>query len=301
MESHTHHEGHDHSRNANSRDLTRALCLTGTFLLVEVIGGIAFDSLALLSDAAHMFTDTAALAIALAAIYIGKRAADEKKTFGYRRFEILAASFNAILLFAVAIYVLVEGIRRILEPAAVESMGMLAVAVVGLIVNLIAMRILSRGKNESLNVKGAYLEVWADMLGSVAVIIGAVVIRLTGWNWFDPVIAIVIGLWVLPRTWILLRDSTNILLESTPRGMVLNEIRSALLATPGVSGLHDFHVWMSGADQPSASMHIELTPDVDGEAVRRNLAQRLKEDFGIEHLTIQTEAESCEDKTSLHP
>lgn len=301
MESHAHHEGHDHSRNANSRDLTRALCLTGTFLLVEVIGGIAFDSLALLSDAAHMFTDTAALAIALAAIYIGKRAADEKKTFGYRRFEILAASFNAILLFAVAIYVLVEGIRRIVEPAAVESMGMLAVAVIGLIVNLIAMRILSRGKNESLNVKGAYLEVWADMLGSIAVIVGAVVIRLTGWNWFDPVIAIVIGLWVLPRTWTLLRDSTNILLESTPRGMVLADIRTTLLVTPGVAGLHDLHVWMSGADQPSASMHIELMPDADGEAVRKNLAQRLKDDFGIEHLTIQTEAQSCEDRTGLHP
>ncbi|MFN4175569.1 cation diffusion facilitator family transporter [Phenylobacterium sp.] len=194
---------HDHTRNANARQLTIALALTGTFLVAEVIGGLVFGSLALLSDAAHMFTDSAALAIALAAINIGQRPADERRTFGYRRFEILAAAFNAVLLFGVAIYVLVEGIQRIVRPEPVQATGMLVVAGLGLAVNLIAMRVLASGKERSLNVKGAYLEVWADMLGSLGVLAGALVIRFTGWTWVDPVVAIAIGLWVLPRTWVL--------------------------------------------------------------------------------------------------
>lgn len=197
---HTHTGEHHHGRNANARMLRIALALTGSFVVVEVIGGFVFDSLALLSDAAHMFTDAAALAIALAAIHIGKRAADERRSFGYRRFEILAAAFNALLLVGVAIYVLVEGIQRIIEPAPVQSTGMLVVATFGLLVNLTAMRLLSHGKDKSLNIKGAYLEVLADMLGSLGVIAGAVIIWLTGWRWVDPLVAIAIGLWVLPRT-----------------------------------------------------------------------------------------------------
>ena len=158
--------GHDHAgATTNSRRLAIALALTGTFLFAEVAAGFVFNSLALLSDAAHMFTDAAALAIALAAIRIGSRKPDDRRTFGYRRFEILAAAFNAILLFGVAIYVLVEGILRILEPEAVQSTGMLIVAILGLVINLVSMRLLSGGKDKSLNVKGAYLEVWADMLG----------------------------------------------------------------------------------------------------------------------------------------
>lgn len=298
---HAHASEHHHGRNANARMLGFALALTGCFVAIEVIGGFVFSSLALLSDAAHMFTDAAALAIALAAIQMGKRAADERRSFGYRRFEILAAAFNALLLVGVAIYVLVEGIRRIVEPVPVQSAGMLVVAVVGLLVNLISMRLLSRGKDKSLNVKGAYLEVLADMLGSLGVIAGAIIIWLTGWRWVDPVVAIAIGLWVLPRTWILLRDSTNILLEGTPRGMVLNDIRQSILATPGVVNLHDLHVWVSGADQPSSSVHIELTPGVDRDAVRMAIAKRLSDEFKIEHASIQTEEQPCENKEELHP
>lgn len=203
---HAEADGHAHShvQNASAKRLTIALVLTGSFLLVEVAGGLIFKSLALLSDAAHMFTDVAALAIALAAIKIGQRAADDRRTYGYRRFEILAAAFNAVLLFAVAIYVLVEGIRRIVEPEPVQSTGMFIVAFFGLLINLLSMRILSGGKDQSLNIKGAYLEVWADMLGSLGVLVGALVIRFTSWTWVDPVVAIGIGLWVLPRTWILL-------------------------------------------------------------------------------------------------
>ncbi len=295
--------GHDHSHTAgaNGRMLGIALALTSTFLVAEVIGAYVFNSLALLSDAAHMFTDAAALAIALAAVRIGQRPADDSRTFGYRRFEILAAAFNALLLFAVAGYVLWEGIARFFEPAEVQSVGMLVVAAIGLIVNLVAMRLLMSGKDRSLNVKGAYLEVWADMLGSVGVIAGAVTIMLTGWQWVDPVVAIGIGLWVLPRTWLLLKDTTHILLEGVPRGMRLPDVRSAIAAAPGVAGVHDLHVWSLTSDDVSASVHVVLAPGHEGETVRLATAALLRQRFGIEHTTIQVEAEPCGDAPQLHP
>lgn len=303
MSDHDHGAGghaHSHTAHANSRQLWIALALTGSYLIVQIIGGIVYNSLALLSDAAHMFTDVTALAIALAAIRIGQRPADDKRTFGYRRFEILAATFNAVLLFVVAGYILIEGIRRIFEPAEVQSTGMLVVASVGLVVNLIAMRVLAGGKDKSLNIKGAYLEVWADMLGSLCVIAGALTIRFTGWTWVDPLIAIAIGLWVLPRTWVLLRDTTNILLEGAPRGLAIDEVRSALAMLPGVASVHDLHVWVSGADAPSCTVHLEILDNADPEAVRRAAASLLGQRFGLDHLTIQTEREACEAPGALH-
>lgn len=224
------HKGHahNHAAGANSKMLAITLALTATFLIAELVGAYVFNSLALLSDAAHMFTDAAALAIALAAVKIGQRPADDTRTFGYRRFEILAAAFNALLLFAVAAYVLWEGVGRFFVPEEVGSGGMLIVAAFGLVVNLIAMRLLTAGKETSLNVKGAYLEVWADMLGSVGVIAGALVIMFTGWQWVDPIVAIGIGLWVLPRTWSLLKDTTHILLEGVPGRLSITEIRAAI-------------------------------------------------------------------------
>ena len=302
MTNHDHSNGHahDHTAGANARQLTIALALTGTFLIVEVIGGLVFNSLALLSDAAHMFTDAAALAIALLAIKIGQRPADEKRTFGYRRFEILAAAFNAVLLFVVAGYVLYEGIKRILDPEPVGSIGMLIVAAAGLVINLISMRILSSGKDRSLNVKGAYLEVWADMLGSLGVLVAAVVITVTDWRWVDPIVAIAIGLWVLPRTWILLRDTTHILLEGAPRGVALSDVRVAILATPGVASLHDLHVWVSGADQASCTVHVVLAEGADADAVRQAVGDMLEERFELHHTTVQTELEPCGDAGGLH-
>ena len=302
MTIHDHSNGHahDHTAGANARQLTIALALTGTFLIVEVIGGLVFNSLALLSDAAHMFTDAAALAIALLAIKIGQRPADEKRTFGYRRFEILAAAFNAVLLFVVAGYVLYEGIKRILDPEPVGSIGMLIVAAAGPVINLISMRILSSGKDRSLNVKGAYLEVWADMLGSLGVLVAAVVITVTDWRWVDPIVAIAIGLWVLPRTWILLRDTTHILLEGAPRGVALSDVRVAILATPGVASLHDLHVWVSGADQASCTVHVVLSEGADADAVRQAVGDMLEERFDLHHTTVQTELEPCGDAGGLH-
>lgn len=292
---------HSHVTTSNPKRLIIALVLTGTFLIAEVVGGIVFGSLALLSDAAHMFTDVVALTIALIAIKVGGRPADDSRTFGYRRFEILAAAFNAVLLFAVAIYVLVEGVKRFVTPEEVQSTGMLIVAVLGLLVNLISMRILAGGKDKSLNVKGAYLEVWADMLGSVGVIAGALAIKATGWQWVDPVIAIGIGFWVLPRTWILLKDTTQILLEGAPRGIVLADVRKAVSSIPGVAGVHDLHVWVSGADEPSCSMHLELLPGADADIVRKAVAAWLDKEIHIHHVIIQTEREACEDREQLHP
>lgn len=292
---------HNHAAGANSRMLAIALGLTTTFLVAELIGSFVFNSLALLSDAAHMFTDSAALAIALAAIKIGQRPADDKRTYGYRRFEILAAAFNALLLFAVAGYVLWEGIARFFEPVEVQSTGMLIVAAFGLVVNIIAMRLLSAGKEQSLNVKGAYLEVWADMLGSVGVIAGAVTIMLTGWDWVDPLVAIGIGLWVLPRTWMLLRDTTHILLEGVPHGLRLADVRAAISSTPGVASTHDLHVWSMTSADVSASAHVELKDGADAESVRLAVAAMLLERFEIEHVTVQMEEKACEDGPHLHP
>ncbi|MBD3838627.1 cation diffusion facilitator family transporter, partial [Brevundimonas sp.] len=228
------------------------------------------------------------------------RPADEKRTFGYRRFEILAAAFNAVLLFVVAGYVLYEGIKRILDPEPVGSIGMLIVAAAGLVINLISMRILSSGKDRSLNVKGAYLEVWADMLGSLGVLVAAVVITVTDWRWVDPIVAIAIGLWVLPRTWILLRDTTHILLEGAPRGVALSDVRVAILATPGVASLHDLHVWVSGADQASCTVHVVLAEGADADAVRQAVGDMLEERFDLHHTTVQTELEPCGDAGGLH-
>lgn len=293
---HDHGDGghnHDHTKGASSKSLAIALALTGTFLIAELVGAFIFNSLALLSDAAHMFTDTAALAIALVAVKIGQRAPDDQRTYGYRRFEILAAAFNAVLLFVIAGYVMWEGAQRFMEPQHVESTGMLIVAALGLVINLIAMKILSSGKEESLNIKGAYLEVWADMLGSLGVIIAALIIRFTGWIWVDTAMAILIGLWVLPRTWILLRDTTHILLQGVPRGMKLSEVRTAMAGVSGVSDVHDLHVWSVAGDDASLTAHIAIAEGYDPQIVRRDVAAMLEDKYNIHHSTIQTETSPC--------
>jgi cobalt-zinc-cadmium efflux system protein len=288
--------GHNHAlpSSTNERSLRWALGLTFTFLLAEVVGGVITGSLALISDAAHMFTDVAALAIALAAIRIAKRPANAQLTFGYRRFEILAAAFNALMLFAVAVYIVYEAWQRFGEPQEIQSGPMLAIASLGLIINLVSMRLLRVGKDASLNVKGAYLEVWSDLLGSIGVIAGAVVISLTGWIWVDTVIAVAIGLWVLPRTWVLLRSTINILLEGVPEGMNLSEIDAAIRAVPGVVDVHDLHIWSLTTNWPSLSAHIVHDPLVVEQsnlmaALHLVLAKR-----DIHHTTLQCEIVPCD-------
>ncbi|WP_017760309.1 cation diffusion facilitator family transporter [Pseudacidovorax intermedius] len=297
--------GHSHShapaaiQPGKERPLWIALILTSTFLVAEVVGGVVTGSLALISDAAHMFTDAAALAIALAAIRVGKRPADAKRTFGYHRFEIIAAAFNALLLFGVAIYILFEAYQRIKSPPAIESTGMLVIATLGLVINLISMKLLAAGKDESLNVKGAYLEVWSDMLGSIGVIVGAIVIRFTGWTWVDSAIAVLIGLWVLPRTWILLRDSVNILLEGVPADLDIAAIRRALVGVPGVSSVHELHVWAMTSGKASLSVHL-VSPKGDADKLTRACAHLLEEKFALHHTTIQVEKVPCEMASGDH-
>lgn len=292
--------GHQHAdpRTANTRALSIALGLTGTFLIAEVVGGLITGSLALISDAMHMLTDTFGLAVALLAIKIGARAADSRRTFGYQRLEILAAAFNAVLLFVVALYILYEGYKRLVEPEEIQSLGMLAIAVIGLVVNVISMRLLSEGASSSLNVKGAYLEVWSDMLGSLGVIAAAAVIWATGWAWVDAIVAVGIGLWVLPRAWTLLSETTNILLEGVPEGLDLDEIAAALLEVEGMLGVHDLHVWALTADSPSLSAHLVTARDP--EVVRAAVARMLADRFDISHVTLQTEARDCREGRDGH-
>ncbi len=288
--------GHTHAlpSERNEKSLWIALALTGSFLLAEVAAGIVFNSLALLSDAAHMFTDAAALAIALAAVRVARRPADAKRTYGYYRFEILAAAFNALLLFGVAGYILYEGWQRLREPAQVQSSGMLVVAVLGLIVNLISMRMLQGGKDKSLNVKGAYLEVWSDMLGSIGVIGAALAIRFTGWVWIDAVVAVAIGLWVLPRTWLLLKESLNVLLEGVPDGIDMGALMASVQAVPGVTGLHDLHVWALTSGKVSMTAHIVYAPEIGPDELLKTLKLLLADRFSIFHTTLQLEIVACE-------
>ena len=293
---------HDHgARTANERSLWIVLALTTAFMVAEVVGGLLTNSLALISDAAHMFTDAAALAIALAAIRIGKRAADHKRTFGYYRFEILAAAFNAVVLFVVAGYILYEAYQRFSSPPEIQPVGMLAIAAIGLGVNLLGMRILRGGAESSLNVKGAYLEVWADMLGSLGVLFAGAVIYFTGWAWVDALVAVAIGLWVVPRTWKLLRESLNILLEGVPSGMALNDIEQALLAVPGVQGIHDLHVWALTSGRNSLTVHAVLAPGAAEQQVLDTAARMLEERFHLTHTTIQIESDACAQQFAHNP
>ena len=286
------HQGHDHSHAAvtegNAKKLTIALILTTTFLVIEFIAGIITQSLALLSDAAHMFTDAAALAIALAAIKIAKRPADNKRTFGYQRFEILAALFNASMLFFVAMYILYEAYQRFTQPPEIQSIGMLVVASIGLVINLISMKILMSSATESLNMKGAYLEVLSDALGSLGVIIGAVIIYFTNWYWVDTIIAVAIGFWVLPRTWILLKQSINILLEGVPEEVDIEKLRNDLLALDGVESIHQLKVWAITSKNIHLTVHL-FAPNADRKQLHYAAAEMLSHEHGIAEVTLQIE------------
>ena len=291
-----HSHGHDHSHaqvtEQNAKKLTFALILTTSFLIVEIIAGFITQSLALLSDAAHMFTDAAALAIALLAIKIGKLPADNKRTFGYQRFEILAALFNALMLFVVAIYIVYEAYQRFSQPAAIQSLGMLSVAVLGLIINLISMRILFASSKESLNVKGAYLEVLSDALGSVGVIIAAIVIYFTGWMWIDTVIAVLIGFWVLPRTWLLLKQSIHILLEGVPEEIDIEGLRRDLLALNGVEEIHQLKVWAISSKNIHLAVHL-YAPNADQQVLYQEALHLLQHTYAINQSTLQIEQFNC--------
>ncbi|CAI2935470.1 cation diffusion facilitator family transporter [Aminobacter niigataensis] len=293
---------HDHGDMQNTPEsrLWLAFGLTASFMIAEVIGGVVTGSLALISDAMHMATDAMALAIALIAIKVGRRAADLLRTYGYARFEILAAAFNALVLLGIAFYILYEAYERLYQSTEIASLGMLVVAVIGLAVNFTSMRLLTGHKDKSLNVKGAYLEVWADMLGSLGVIAGALVIWFTGWQWVDSLIAVGIGFMVFPRTWVLLKACVNILLEGVPPGMNLAEVEQAIATVPGVASVHDLHLWAITQSKASLTAHAVLDVDADAETVRRAIEARLQEKFDLHHTTLQMERENCAPLERIH-
>ena len=294
--SHDHDAGHSHvpSEIKHERPLWIAFGLTLFFLFVEVAGGILTNSLALLSDAAHMMTDVIALGVSLFAVRLARKPADAKRTYGYARMEAIGAMINGGLLFLVAGYILWEAVGRFREPPHVASTGMLVVAGLGLVVNLISMQLLRAGAGDSLNMKGAYLEVWSDMLGSVGVILGALAIRFTGWTVIDPIIAMLIGLWVLPRTWVLLRQAGHVLMQGVPAGVDLDAVRDAMQAQPGVAAVHDLHVWALGSREPILTAHVLLADQaVDTDGIRIAMAEMLHERFDIDHATLQLEGRHC--------
>lgn len=266
--------------------------LTFTFFIVEVAGGLLTNSLALLADAAHMLTDVGGLGLALFATWISQRPATPAKTYGYYRVEILAALANTLVLFLLSFYILYEAYRRFLEPPEVQSLPMLAVAVVGLIVNLFGIYNLRRGSKESLNVQGAFLEVVSDTLGSVGVILASLIMFFTGWYYADPIFSALIGLFILPRTWGLMKQAVNILLEGTPAHINLRAVQEAIRVTPGVSDVHDLHVWTITSGMVALSTHVVLADGMslkEGQKVLELLESQLKDRFGIDHTTIQIE------------
>lgn len=290
-------EGHDHvGEIKHEKPLWWAFGLTGGFMVAEVIGALMTNSLALLSDAAHMGTDVIALAISLFAVRMSRRPADAKRTYGYARMEAIGAVINGGMLFLVAGYILWEAAGRFRQPPEVSSNGMLVIASLGLVVNLISMRLLKAGSGTSLNMRGAYLEVWSDMLGSVGVILGALIIKFTGWTLADPIIAVLIGLWVLPRTWTLMRAAGRVLMQGVPDGLDMEAVRAMMLAQPGVSAVHDLHAWALGSREAVLTAHVVLGEGAAGaDQVRTAMAAILAEKFGIEHATLQVELSACED------
>lgn len=282
--------------------LVGALALTTTFMAVEVIGGLWTGSLALIADAAHMLTDAGGLALALIAIRFAERPATPQKTYGYVRMEVLSALANAVVLLLLTIYIFYEAYQRFLNPPEILGGPMLAVAVVGLAVNLISMKLLSAGSSESLNVKGAYFEVLSDMLGSLGVIVAAAVVMLTGWTLADPIIGAGIGLFIIPRTWILLKQAIHILMEGTPPEVDIALLERKLLDIPGVTAVHDLHVWTITSGIDAMSCHLVVTDMVQVRAALVSAQEVMKAGFGLTHTTIQIEDQGlreAEDVTTL--
>jgi cobalt-zinc-cadmium efflux system protein len=282
---------HPHSSaRRDARRLTVVLGISLVILVVEVVGGLAADSLALLADAGHVLTDVAAIGLALLAIWIGARPADAGRTFGYLRFEILAAAINAVLLFGVAAFILFEAWRRLADPPVVASGLMLVVAVLGLLANGVSLWILREAQAKSLNMRGAYLEVMGDVAGSAAVIVAALVIALTGWMGADALASAGIALLILPRAWGLLREVVDVLLEATPKGIAMSEVRAHILEAAGVADVHDLHAWTITSGVNVVSAHVVLRPAADPAAVLDELCACLSGDFDIEHSTFQLES-----------
>jgi cobalt-zinc-cadmium efflux system protein len=281
---------HPHSpARTDSRRLVAVLGLSLAVFAIELAGGLAANSLALLADAGHVLADVVGMSVVLVAIWIGGRPASSERTFGYLRLEILAAVVNAGLLFAVAAFILYEAWQRLSEPPEVASGLMLAVAVIGLAINAISLWLLRDAQGRSLSLRGAYLEVLGDLAGSAAAVVAAVVIAATGLVGADIVASVLIALLILPRTWRLLRDAIDVLLEATPDGVDMADVRTHILEAPGVADVHDLHAWSITSGVNVVSAHVVLHAGAEPAAVLDHLCECLSDDFDIEHSTFQLE------------
>ena len=285
--------------------LSVVLAITLTLFFLEVVGGLLAHSLVLLADAAHMAADSAGVGLSLLAAMWAARPASSKRSFGYQRAEILAAVFNAVVLFGLGAFIVVEAIRRIVNPVSAQPGIMAAFGVLALLGNAVSLKLLTRGAGKSLNVRGAYLEVLSDLLGAAAVLVAAAVIAFTGFQRADPLASLLIGSLILPRTVRLLREAVDVLLEATPKGVDLEEIREHILKTPGVLGCHDLHAWTITSGQPVLSAHVVIEAELwhNGTApqVLDRLDECLKDHFDTEHSTIQLEPPTHADhETELH-
>ena len=286
-----------HSQKSDIKRVQIALALTGTFMLVEVAGGILSGSLALLADAGHMLTDTMALALSAIAFRVSSRPADEKRSYGYQRFQILAAFVNGLSLLVIVGWILFEAVQRILSPSVVIGQTMLIVAAAGLVINIIVFFVIHGGDQENLNMRGAALHVLGDLLGSVAAITAALVIIYTGWMPIDPILSIGVALLIFRSAWHLLKRSGHILLEGAPEWLDVIEMQSKIVAAnPVVKEIHHVHVWGLTPQHPMLTMHVALRQlPSDTTATVRSIKELLRKEYGINHSTIEVECDDCAD------
>jgi cobalt-zinc-cadmium efflux system protein len=293
-----HHDHHDHDALPdNRRRLLAALLLTGGFMVVEAVGGWLAGSLALIADAAHMLTDTASLLLAWIAFRVTDRPADRKRTFGYHRFPVLAAFVNGLALLVIVGWIAFEAIGRLLEPTPVMGGTMLAIAIVGLLVNIVAFALLHGGSRENLNMRGAAVHVLGDLLGSVGAIVAAGVILATGWTPIDPILSLLVALLVLRAAWYVLREATHVLLEGAPPGLDPHEVERVLPgAVEGLIDVHHIHAWSLSGERPMMSLHARADGAVAHDTLVARIKSVLRDRFGVGHVTLQVEyGEECVD------
>ena len=301
---HNHSPGHSHSHpqghgSGNQRRLALVLVLVVLYMVAEVVGGLLTNSLALLADAGHMLSDAGALALALFALWMARRPAPLARTYGNYRTEILAALANGATLIAVAVYIFVEAVRRIGAPPEVQGAAMMGVAVGGLVVNVASLWILNAGRSESLNVRGAWLHVLTDALGSVGAIVAGVLIWAFGWNWADPVASVIIGVLVIYSSWELLKETVNVLMEGAPGHLNVDEVRDAIRNVAGVRAVHDLHVWTITSGMVALSAHVVVTDESFNQRTLKAVRETLQGAFGIEHSTVQLEREGFEEPETV--
>lgn len=287
---HSHGHSHSHSHTGNKKALLSVFILITVFMVVEIIGGLITNSLALLSDAGHMLSDAASLGLSYFALRLGEKKVSENKTYGYKRFEIIAAALNGLTLVVVSVYIFYEAFHRFFAPPQVQSKGMLIISIIGLLVNIIAAWILMKGdKDENLNVKSAFLHVLGDLLGSVGAIVAALLILFFGWELADPIASIIVAALIIVSGWRVLKESFQVLMEGVPEQIDLEQIKEALCKVPMVLSVHDLHVWTITSGYPVLTCHLTISDDGVQDEILKQSQQVLHDEFSIEHSTIQVE------------